>query len=81
MAKRIIGADRFREVYVSTRLAVCEKRDPKGFYNKARSGQLSEFTGVSSPYEAPESPDYRVDTELVDLETAVIELSKLALNS
>jgi bifunctional enzyme CysN/CysC len=53
MARQIIGAERFVEVYVSAPLEVCERRDPKGLYRKARSGEISDFTGVSAPYEAP----------------------------
>ena len=55
-ARTIIGADRFCEVYVATPLEVCELRDPKGLYRKARAGQIVNFTGISSPYEAPQSP-------------------------
>jgi adenylylsulfate kinase len=62
MARKCIGAERFVEVYVDAPLAVCEKRDPKGLYRKARSGELLEFTGVSAPYEAPEAPAIVVDT-------------------
>lgn len=61
-AKAIVGAERFVEVYVSTSLDVCESRDPKGLYRKARSGELREFTGVSSPYEPPSAPKLTVDT-------------------
>lgn len=57
-AKEIIG-DRFIEVYVSTPLEECEKRDKKGLYKKAREGALSDFTGISSPYEIPQNPGYR----------------------
>jgi bifunctional enzyme CysN/CysC len=52
----------FVEVFVDAPLAVCERRDPKGLYRRARSGQLSAFTGVDSPYEAPEAPDLRLAT-------------------
>ena len=54
---------RFTEVHVSTPLEVCEQRDTKGLYAKARAGELSDFTGISSPYEAPESPEVRLPTE------------------
>jgi bifunctional enzyme CysN/CysC len=59
---RAIGGDRFHEVYVSADLAVCESRDPKGLYKRARAGEIAEFTGISAPYEAPESADLTVDT-------------------
>ncbi len=61
-ARRIIGADRFFEVYLSTAIDVCESRDVKGLYKKARAGEIAEFTGISSPYEAPESPALALDT-------------------
>ena len=54
---------RFVEIYVSTPLAVCEQRDVKGLYKKARQGQIKEMTGVDDPYEVPERPEIRVDTE------------------
>ncbi|HEV3106541.1 MAG TPA: adenylyl-sulfate kinase [Trinickia sp.] len=67
-ARRIIGEDRFVEVYVSTSLEVCESRDPKGLYRKARQGELRQFTGVSSPYEPPRAPTVVVDTAQRSLE-------------
>mgnify|MGYP001578908730 CR=1 FL=1 len=77
LAREVIGTDSFREVHVSTSLAVCESRDPKGLYSKARAGTLPEFTGVSSPYEAPECPDLRIDTDISTLENSVEQLLKL----
>ena len=62
LAKEIIGAHSFREIYISTPVAVCEQRDPKGLYKKARAGLIAEFTGISSPYEAPLAPDLTIDT-------------------
>lgn len=62
VARAIIGEARFAEVYVSTSLQVCESRDPKGLYRKARRGELADFTGVSAPYEAPLAPALAVDT-------------------
>lgn len=61
-ARAIIGAAFFREIYVSTPLTICEQRDPKGLYQKARQGQLAEFTGISAPYEAPQQADLTIDT-------------------
>jgi bifunctional enzyme CysN/CysC len=52
------------EVWVQTPLHVCESRDPKGLYRRARSGDISDFTGVSAPYEEPETPDVVLDTEM-----------------
>ncbi len=61
-ARSTIGSDRFVEVFVDTPLDVCESRDPKGLYAKARSGQVPEFTGISSPYEPPDGPDLHLRT-------------------
>jgi adenylyl-sulfate kinase len=77
LAKNIIGATFFREVYVSTSLAVCESRDPKGMYAKARAGTLPQFTGISSPYEVPPDPDLSIDTSAVSVDDAVLALRKL----
>lgn len=57
MARQLIGEDRFLEIYMDTPLAICEARDPKGLYRKARAGALPDMTGIGSPYEVPESPD------------------------
>ncbi|MCC8082347.1 MAG: adenylyl-sulfate kinase [Lachnospiraceae bacterium] len=72
-AREIIG-DAFVEVYVSTPLEECEKRDVKGLYKKARSGRLDNFTGVTSPYEVPEHPDIVIDTSKGTLEECVREV-------
>jgi len=64
----------FREVYVKASLAACEQRDPRGLYRRARAGEISEFTGVSSPYEAPTAADLVIDTEQVDISGAVEQL-------
>ncbi|EME23389.1 sulfate adenylyltransferase subunit CysN [Rhodococcus triatomae] len=61
-ARELIGEDRFCEVFVDTPIDVAESRDPKGLYKKARRGDLTNFTGVDSPYEPPEHPELRVDT-------------------
>jgi bifunctional enzyme CysN/CysC len=70
-AKEIIGGSNFIEVYVSTPLATCEARDAKGLYKKARSGEIPEFTGISSPYEKPDAPGLVIDTSILVLEEAV----------
>lgn len=62
---------RFTEVFVNTPLEVCEQRDPKGLYAKARAGELTDFTGVSSPYESPESPEVTVSTEQLSVNESV----------
>ncbi len=64
----------FFEVYVKSGLAICERRDPKGHYRKARAGLLKDFTGVDAPYEAPERPDIAIDTETQSVETCVAQL-------
>ncbi len=61
-ARRIIGEDNFIEVYVSTPIEECERRDVKGLYQKARSGEIPNFSGISSPYEVPENPEITIDT-------------------
>lgn len=76
MAKNLIGADSFVEVYVSTSLEVCEQRDVKGLYKKARSGNLPNLTGVDSPYERPESPDLEIDCAHRSIEDVVAVLLK-----
>lgn len=62
IAKSIIGEHNFFEIYLSTPLSVCEKRDVKGLYKKARAGLIENFTGISSPYEAPQTPWISIDT-------------------
>jgi bifunctional enzyme CysN/CysC len=61
MAKQLIGEENFIEVFVDTPLEICEERDPKGLYKKARQGKLPNFSGISSPYEVPENPDITID--------------------
>lgn len=76
MAREIVDPSRFVEVYVSTPTKVCEERDPKGLYKKARKGEIPEFTGVSSPYEAPLAPALEIDTASTALKTATAQLHK-----
>ncbi len=71
MAREIIGKDDFLEVYVSTPLEECEKRDVKGLYKKARKGEIRDFTGVSAPFEAPLHPFLEIDTSCHSLEESV----------
>lgn len=77
-AGQIIGPERFKEVYVSTPLAACETRDPKGLYQKARAGLVKEFTGIHSPYEPPLNPTLSLDTNEIDFATCVARLVDLA---
>jgi adenylyl-sulfate kinase len=74
MARKIIGPDRFIETHLATALEVCEHRDPKGLYKKARSGELREFTGISAPYEAPENPTLHVDTSKMSVTESVSKI-------
>lgn len=71
MAKKIIGADDFIEVYVNAPLEVCEERDVKGLYKKARQGEIRDFTGIQSPFEAPVNPDLEINTDRLDIEQSV----------
>lgn len=70
MARERVGEGEFIEIYVSTPLAIAETRDPKGLYAKARRGELSNFTGIDSPYEEPESAEIVIDTEQMSAEQA-----------
>lgn len=71
MAADIIGRDNFVEVFVSTPLEECEKRDVKGLYAKARRGEIKNFTGISAPFEAPVNPDITLDTSKLPVEESV----------
>ena len=77
--KEVVGSEYFMEVFVDTPLEVCEQRDVKGLYAKARAGQISEFTGISAPYQAPERPDFRVDTSVTGLDESASMLTELIL--
>lgn len=68
IARAIIGEQRFIEVYVNTSVDVCETRDPKGLYAKARAGAITQFTGISSPYEPPLTPHLALDTHTLTVE-------------
>ena len=77
--RQTVPAGHFLEVYVDTPLALCEQRDPKGLYRRARRGEIAHFTGVDSPYEAPIKPELRIDTSSVAIGAAVEKvLRKLA---
>lgn len=77
MARALIGSGHFLEVYVSTPLDVCEQRDVKGLYKKARSGLLRNMTGLHSPYEAPEQPDIEVNASILSIREAVEKILAL----
>lgn len=69
--KEITGKENIIEIFVSTPLEECEKRDVKGLYKKARLGEIPNFTGISSPYEVPENPDIKIDTTNLSISEAV----------
>ena len=70
MARDLMEEDEFFEVFVDAPLAVCEARDPKGLYARARRGEIANFTGIDSPYEAPERPELRLDTTALSADAA-----------
>jgi adenylylsulfate kinase len=72
--RALMGAGDFVEVYVDASLETCEQRDVKGLYKKARAGEIPEFTGISAPYEAPNSPELVLDTNRQTVEESVAEL-------
>lgn len=69
--KGIIGEKKFVEIFVNTSLEECERRDVKGLYDKARAGEIENFTGISAPFEPPANPDISIETEKLNLEAAV----------
>jgi len=77
MARSLFDEGEFIEVFVDTPLATAEARDPKGLYKKARRGELPHFTGIDSPYEAPQNPDAVLNTATLSLEECVVQLDKL----
>lgn len=79
MAAEIIGKGDFVEVFVSTPLEECERRDVKGLYAKARRGEIKNFTGISAPFEAPENPAIALDTSKLTVEQSVEKLLELIL--
>ena len=78
-AKGIIGDDLFLEVFIDTPLEVCESRDVKGLYKKARAGEIKDFTGISAPFEAPSAPEIAIQTADKTIEEAGEELFKALL--
>lgn len=81
MARELIGSENFLEVYVSTPLDVCEQRDVKGLYKKARSGLLPNLTGLNSPYEAPERPDLELNCSVLPTGLAIKKMLNAILSS
>jgi len=76
-AKKIIGAGDFIEVFVNTPLEICEKRDVKGLYAKARKGEIKDFTGINAPFEAPVAPDIEVNSEMTVKECVMKILARI----
>ena len=74
LARELLPPGEFVEVFVNASLAVAEQRDPKGLYRKARRGELRQFTGIDSPYEAPEKPEIVIDTTVITVPEAVDRL-------
>lgn len=70
IAKEIIGRENFIEIFVNTPLEICEARDVKGLYKKARAGEIRNFTGIDAPYEAPENPDIEIKTDQEEAESS-----------
>tara|TARA_B110000495_G_C23024341_1_gene608325 strand:+ start:885 stop:1490 length:606 start_codon:yes stop_codon:yes gene_type:complete len=77
--KKLLGEDDFIEIHVSASLGVCEKRDVKGLYKKARAGLIKDFTGISSPFEAPENPSFVANTSDKTIEETVREVAEFIL--
>ena len=77
MARKVVDEHEFLEIFVDTPVSVCESRDPKGLYLKARRGELSNFTGIDSPYEPPEKPELRIDTTEISAEEAADQVIQL----
>jgi adenylyl-sulfate kinase len=74
MVKDIVGPDNYLEIYINTPLEVCEQRDVKGLYAKARAGKIIDFTGISSPFEPPELPYMLLDTTSISIEKATTKV-------
>lgn len=71
IAKQIIGAENFIEVYINASVDTCEERDVKGLYQKARKGEIKDFTGISAPFEAPKSPEIEINTAQLSIDESV----------
>jgi len=77
LAKKSIGNTNFIEVFVNCPLEICEQRDVKGLYSKARCGKIKNFTGIDSPFETPKKPDITVDTSTESIEECVMEILRV----
>ena len=74
MARAVFAKDEFVEIFLDVPLAIAESRDPKGLYKKARNGELSNFTGIDSPYEVPKDPDFHILTDKEELDAILSSL-------
>jgi adenylylsulfate kinase len=74
LAREIIGSDDFIEIFLNPSIEVCEKRDVKGMYRKARAGQILDFTGVNAPFEAPQHPNLVVNTDDESIKTSIVRI-------
>lgn len=79
MVKNIVGSENFIEIYVNASLAECEKRDTKGLYKKARSGEIKNMTGISSTYEEPENPTLEIDTNKKTIDESMKKIKKCVM--
>jgi len=78
-AMNIIGKEDFIEIFVHAPLEVCEQRDVKGLYKKARAGKIKNFTGIDSPFEAPQNPDLKIDTSVLTIEECIEQIINVIL--
>ena len=80
MAKEIIGADNFIEIFIDTPIEICEQRDVKGLYKKARAGEIKDFTGIDAPFEAPKNANLVIKTENKTIEDSVNEVFNFVID-
>jgi len=80
LARGIIGEDDFIEIFLNPPLEICEDRDPKGLYKKARAGIIKDFTGISAPFEAPEHPDLEIDTSKTSIKDSVDQIFNVIID-
>ncbi len=76
IVRNLVGVDEFVEIYVKCPLGICEQRDVKGLYKKARQGTVKQFTGIDDPYEEPENPEIVIETDKTDIEDCIEEILK-----
>jgi adenylyl-sulfate kinase len=81
LVRNLLPKGRFIEVHLATPLEVCEQRDPKGLYCKARRGEIPNFTGINAPYQEPQHPELRLDTSYSTVEECVIAVTELLLQT